>query len=576
MTVRDKVESPDVEERYLRIVVEQSTIGTLVMESSGRPLFSNASWRKFWGSGQRGDTEAPNVFEDDRIRVAGLLPYIEKCMHEEVAVTTPALLHDPALTGGEGEPRWLKGFINPVRDRTGRLRAVILEMEDITEHKALETQLASRAFHDPLTGLPNRLLLMDRLEHALARGKRQENTKVAVLFMDLDNFKRVNDSLGHRAGDQMLLEVARRVGACLRPDDTLARLGGDEFVVLLEDVENASNAIMVVERIVRALRTPVRLNGHELYVKLSIGIALSRASEVRPEYLLHSADAAMYRAKREAKSWYKIFDWREDAPSLAHLELEDDLRRALEREEFVLHYQPRVLLETDKVVALEALIRWEHPERGLLNPAEFIPLAEETKLIIPIGRWVMKEACRQLRSFQEHFPYVKPLTVCVNVSARQFRNPGLVEEVAQILAETGVDPRFFTLEITENVSMMNAPVTLQIFQNLKDLGVKLEIDDFGTGYSSLSYLSRFPVDAIKIDRSLVEGVERDRRKAAIISATIRLARELDMAVVAEGVETDEEVASLRSLESTYGQGSYWWPPVPVEEVVGILASNASP
>ena len=563
-----------MEERYLQLVVEQSTLGTLVVEPDGHALFSNASWREFWGLGERESPEGTNVFDDNRIRFAGLLPYIEECVHRDIAVITPALVHDPALTGGEGEPRWLKGFINPVRDGPGRLRALGLVVEDVTERKTLEAQLANQAFHDPLTGLPNRLLLMDRLEHALTRAKRQENTKVAVLFMDLDDFKVVNDTLGHQAGDRALLEVARRLSACLRPDDTVARFGGDEFVVLLEDVEQTSNVIRATERITQALRAPVRVNGYEVNATFSIGIALSHSFEDGPEYLLHSADAAMYRAKREGKGRYAFFSLSEDGPSLTYLKLEDDLRQALAREEFVLHYQPRVLLETDKVVGLEALARWEHPERGLLDPANFISRAEETELIIPIGRWVMKEACRQLRSFQERYPDVEPLTVSVNLSARQFRYPQLVEEVTEILAETGVDPQYLTLEITESVSMVNAPATMQIFQSLKDLGVKLEIDDFGTGYSSLSYLSRFPVDAIKIDRSLVEGVERDRRKAAIISATIRLAQELDIAVVAEGVESDEEAARLRSLESTFGQGSYWWPPLPVEEVMGILASNA--
>lgn len=303
-------EGADVDEGYLRKVVEQSTLGTLVLESNGRPLFSNASWREFWVLGEKKGPEGTNIFDDDRIRVAGLLPYIEECMHGDVTVITPALLHDPALTGGEGEPRWLKAFVTPVRNRSRRLRAVGLVVDDITEHKALETQLANRAFHDPLTGLPNRLLLVDRLEHALARAKRQENTKVAVLFMDLDNFKRVNDSLGHQAGDRMLLEVARRLRACLRPDDTVARFGGDEFVVPLEDVENASESIRVAERIIQALHTPVRVNGHEVYAALSIGIALSHSFEVGSEHLLISADAAMYRAKRGGRARYEIFNWR--------------------------------------------------------------------------------------------------------------------------------------------------------------------------------------------------------------------------------------------------------------------------
>jgi diguanylate cyclase (GGDEF)-like protein/PAS domain S-box-containing protein len=445
-------------------------------------------------------------------------------------------------------------------------------MTDVTERKALEERLKHQALHDPLTDLPNRTLLMDRLAHALVRAERRE-TKVAVLFMDLDNFKYVNDSMSHEAGDRLLVEVAERLRDCLRAEDTIARLGGDEFAILLEDLQHEQEATAVAGQVAQVLRTPILLDNREIFVTTSIGVALGTCREDRPEVLLREADVAMYRAKAAGKDHYAVYHPEMGKLSSQRLTLEGELRRALEREELQVYYQPKVLIETGKIVALEALTRWEHPERGLLLPADFVPLAEETRLIIPIGSWMLEEACRQVKEWQKLYPTDPPLAINVNLSARQFYDPDLVERVAGVLEETTLDPSSLVLEITEGTAIEEALSTTATLGALKGLGVKLAIDDFGTGYSSLSYLKRFPVGAIKIDRSIVEGLGHDRGDSAIVSATITLAHALGLEVIAEGVETDEEAAELQSLGCNFGQGYYWWTPQPAEETAALLGAH---
>ena len=559
-----------MDERLLRTVIEQSPLSTHVFSPDGSSLLTNAAWKELWNLGEGEAPEETNVFEDHQLRAVGLIPYIEESIASNNGLSTPPLLYVTASGGLEGKPRWLRGFIYPVRDENGRFRAVSLMLEDVTKHRVLEERLTRQALEDPLTGLANRTLLMDRLEHALSRIERREH-KIALLFMDLDDFKRVNDSLGHSAGDRMLVEVADRIGVCLRPEDTLARFGGDEFVVLLENAEDASAATQVAERIARGLRAPIAVDGHEVFATFSIGIALGNSGKVDAEYLLRGADAAMYRGKREGENRCEVFNLGENGYALDRLRLESDLRRAVEGKEFRVHYQPKVELRTGKIVGLEALLRWEHPEHGLTSPLEFVPLAEQTGLIIPIGWWVLREACHELRLLQEQHPVGMPLTMSVNLSARQFRYPELVEEVAEILGETALAPHDLTLEVTETVAMEHAPSTTTILGRLKSLGVKLAIDDFGTGYSSLSYLKRFPVDALKVDQSLVKGIEQDSGNAAIVSATITLAHDLGLEVVAEGVETAGEFAKVRSLQSNHGQGHYWWGASPAVKIAELFA-----
>ncbi len=472
----------------------------------------------------------------------------------------------------DGSEYVLAWYIVPMVDEAGEITHWMANQRDVTERRALEDQLRHQALHDPLTGLPNRVLLMDRLEHALERADRREG-RVAVLFMDLDDFKVVNDSLGHEAGDRLLVALAGRLEGSLRLEDTLARFGGDEFVVLIEDASDVSRATGVADRIVEALRKPFVVEGREVFATLSMGIVLADSSRERPEDLLRKADIAMYRAKEKDKAGYAVFEPSMNARVVERMESEGDLRRALRLGEFTVHYQPKVLLETGAIVGVEALARWEHPERGLVPPAGFIAQAEESGLIVPIGRWVLEEACRQAREWQTLHPIDPPLEVCVNISGRQFRYPGLVQDVARVLQETRLEPESLDLEITENVLIESAQNGLPV-ERLRRLGTKVIIDDFGTGYSSLSYLKRMPADLLKIDRSFVEGLGSDPKDEGIVSSVIDLARVLGMETIAEGVESVEQAERLRELGCRFAQGYLFSKPMAAEEMGELLATGA--
>ena len=449
---------------------------------------------------------------------------------------------------------------------------VVARMAVMTsQREMLERRLAFQASYDYLAGLANRTLFTDRLRQALARAARRES-EIAVLYLDLDNFKVINDSLGLEAGDELLVAVAGRLRECLRPEDTAARLGGDEFVVLLEDVAEAGDATRVAERVAEKLRASFALAGQEVFVTASIGIAYSDGTHRRLEDLLRGADLAMYRAKHAGKACHEVFE--EAMNDLAHerLEMSNDLRRALEKGEFVVCYQPNVSLDTGEIVGFEALVRWEHPERGRISPAQFIPLTEETGMIIPIGRWVLRTACREAKRWHRLRGNAPPI-VSVNLSARQFRDPGLVKEVAGVLRETGLEPGNLTLEITESVLMDDAPSTAGTLQELKALGVRLAIDDFGTGYSSLSYLQRFPVDYLKIDRSFTDDLEQSVDDTVLVSGVVSLAQSLDLEVVAEGVETEKQVACLRDMGCKLAQGFYFFVPVSGEAASRLLGAR---
>jgi diguanylate cyclase (GGDEF)-like protein len=396
---------------------------------------------------------------------------------------------------------------------------------------------------------------MDRLEQAFAKLDRREG-KFAVLFMDLDNFKVINDSLGHEAGDQLLVKVAERVTSCLRPADTAARLGGDEFTILLEDIAGVSEVTQVAKRILEAMRIPFTSEGQKLHLTTSLGVALSGSSK-DPGDLLRTADLAMYSAKAKGKNLYEIFEQDMDVRALERLWLERDLRRALERDEFRVYYQPLVSLESGKIVGREALARWEHPERGLLCPAEFMAVAQEAGLVVPLEQWVLREACRQAREWQVEHPSDPPLTMYVNLSPRHLQEVHLVQYLARTLQETGLEAHCLTLEITESATMEDIPSTIGTLEKLKDLGIKIAIDDFGTGYSSLSYLKRFPVDFLKIDRSFISELGKDPKGKGLVSAVISLAHTLGLKVVAEGVETEEQLVHLRELGCELAQGFYF-------------------
>jgi diguanylate cyclase (GGDEF)-like protein len=437
------------------------------------------------------------------------------------------------------------------------------------ERKRVEVELAHQALHDALTGLPNRALFLDRLAQGLTRLGRHDSC-LAVLFCDLDRFKVVNDSLGHGAGDRLLVDVAQRLEGVLRAGDTAARFGGDEFVILCEEITGAHQAIAIAERVAEVLDAPFVLGDDEAFVRTSIGIAMATEPFARPEALLRDADAAMYRAKERGGGVYEVFDDDMRERAVRRLEIENALHRALERGEFLLHYQPQVALATGLVTGVEALVRWEHPERGLLRPGEFIETAEETGLILQMGSWALHEAFRQAAAWQGLRGAAGPLSMSVNLSARQCAHPELVDIVRAALAETGADPATIRLEITETAVMADLQASVGVLDQLRELGVTLAIDDFGTGWSSLRALQRFPVDEVKIDKSFVDELARDPQEAAIVAAVISLSHALGLTTVAEGVETIAQVDRLRALGCDHAQGFFFWRPAAPEELAHVI------
>jgi diguanylate cyclase (GGDEF)-like protein/PAS domain S-box-containing protein len=447
---------------------------------------------------------------------------------------------------------------------------VALSIRDITRRKSAESRLEHLAFHDPLTGLANRVLFCERVENAL-RARALDETPFAVLFLDLDDFKKVNDSLGHTAGDELLTEVAERLRSCIHADDTVARLGGDEFGILLENATTVPTAARVAERINDALRDAFVLEGTPVFIQASVGIALSDVADGGTE-LLRNADLAMYGAKHSGKGRHAAFDPRMHSVAMARLELESELRRAIERDEFVLHYQPIVELATGTVVGAEALLRWAHPERGLISPGEFVPLSEDSGLIVPLGRWVIREACRQAGVWRARFPEGSPF-VSVNLSANQLREPTLPKQVAEAIRDARIEPQSLIMELTESVIMDDAPVTLQRLRALKELDVRLAIDDFGTGYSSLRYLHRFPVDILKIAHAFVDGLRDGSHEERFVSLIVDLCRALRIDALAEGVEQTSQAELLRGLGCKLGQGHHLAAPLDANELTRLLTEG---
>jgi diguanylate cyclase (GGDEF)-like protein/PAS domain S-box-containing protein len=462
----------------------------------------------------------------------------------------------------------------------GRLQAIV---RDITRRKRAEEQLLYNAFHDILTGLPNRALFTKALRQAVEQAKQQKDDLFAVLFLDCDRFKVVNDSLGHTIGDQLLIEIAHKLEECLRPEDMVARLGGDEFIILLNEIQSLEDAICVAERIQNQLTLPFSLKGQEVYTSASIGIVLSDNGYQQSEDILRDADIALYRAKALGKARYQVFEPALRVQAMQLLQLETDLRQAVERQEFQIYYQPIVSLKTGKITGFEALLRWQHPDRGLVLPAEFISIAEETGVIIPLGQWVLNQACRQMQLWQKQFPVAplgssspgstRPLTLSVNLSSKQLMQPNFVRQIDQILQETGLSAASLKLEITESVMMENTPSTTAILLELQALELQLQIDDFGTGYSSLSYLHRFPINALKIDRSFVNDIGIEGKNSKIVQTIILLARSFGMDVIAEGVETVAQLAQLKALGCEYAQGYLFSPPLTTDAAGVFIAAQ---
>ncbi len=470
----------------------------------------------------------------------------------------------------DGSMYWNELDISPVRNDAGTVTHYIGVHSDITDAKTHQDELARQANHDSLTGLPNRNLLRDRIDHACMRTQRYRDF-AAVAFLDLDNFKVVNDSLGHSAGDQLLCAVASRLKSSLRAMDTVARMGGDEFVLVLSDHKSAQSVSGELQRIVDSFSLPFAIDDRDIYVTASVGVALYPQDAQDPESLMKSAELAMYRAKECGRNTYQLYTAEMQTMVTERMALEGMLRRALERGELSLHYQPQVDLHTNRVFGCEALIRWNQAELGMIGPVKFIPLAESTGLIVPIGEWVVRTACMQLKAWQ--LAGLPAVSVAVNISARQFHNSNLLHAVKQILAETGLDPALLELEVTEGVIMHDAQNVIADLQAFRDMGVKLSIDDFGTGYSSLSYLKRFPVDRLKIDQSFVRDIVSDGDDAAIAQAVITLGHTLNLRVIAEGVETPEQLAFLRSNQCDEIQGYLFGKPVPAGEFGRLLESG---
>jgi diguanylate cyclase (GGDEF)-like protein/PAS domain S-box-containing protein len=571
VTERKEVEKviKESEERFRSLVQNTSDIITL-LEADGTVRYISPAVERVMGykpEEQVGTNAFGSVHPDDRERALDTFTEVLK----SPGLYPPLEFRVPHK---DGSWRHLEHVVNNLLDDPA-VRGVVVNSRDVTKRKALEEQLRHQALHDPLSGLPNRALFMDRLEHALIRANRR-GSKVAVLFMDLDNFKITNDSLGHEVGDQLLVAVAERLKACLRPEDTAARLGGDEFTILVEEVDGLRDAARVAERIAESLQRPFALDQYEVFFTTSIGIALSGPLQKLPADLLRHADLAMYQAKHKGKARYEVFEPSMGTDALERLRLESELRRALERGEFKVYYQTVVALEGGRIGGAEALVRWEHPKRGLLLPKEFLSVAEETGLIMRIGERVLREACHQMRAWQVRYPGTPPLTISVNLSTREFFHPKLI---AEVLDESEIDPATLQLEITEGAMTSNGTYsTDRTLRNLKRMGVQLAIDDFGLGYSSLSYLKRFPVDFLKIDRSFVAGLGQEpngvsTKDTEIVKAMIDLTHALGLRVIAEGVETSEQLAQLRNMKCDLAQGNYFSEPLPSGALAVILEEN---
>ncbi len=473
----------------------------------------------------------------------------------------------------DGRERWINMHARRVYDNKGTYLGLRLSCRDFTDRKLLELRLQHEAFHDPLTGLPNRTLCLDRITQALERSKRRENYHYAVIFLDLDRFKLINDSLGHSIGDQLLQSVAQRLQENVRSLDTVARLGGDEFIVLLEEIVSVREAIRIVKRLRNAVRRPFDISGHDVHVTASIGIVLSPAIYDKPEDLLRNANIAMHRAKELGRNRFKVFHSRMLEEAIRLMRMENDLRLALVRQEFFLLYQPILSLESGNVTGLEALVRWRHPVKGVMEPDQFLPIAEDTGLVIPLGLWVLREACSKMAQWRKEVEDVSGLTMNVNLSLKQLRHPELLEKIGEILCDTGLPPHTLKLEVPETVLMDNPEIGIIMLSRLKTLGVQLSIDDFGSGYSSLSYLQRFPIDTLKVDRTFIKRMGNAASNKEVVRAVIALAHSLNLDVVAEGVEVEEQRVMLSDLQCEGGQGYLFSRPVEQEIAGKLLLPN---
>jgi diguanylate cyclase (GGDEF)-like protein/PAS domain S-box-containing protein len=572
-------------DQLFQLISENAADMIAVVDGAGRRLYNSPAYHKVLGySAEELHTTSSieQIHPDDRQRV------VEAA--EKARVTGRGERLEYRIRHKNGSWRVMESTASAIRNASGQTTRLVIVNRDITERKRAEEMLAHSALHDGLTNLPNRDLFLDRLRHALALAKRHADYKFAVLVIDVDEFKLINDSLGHSAGDELLIQIGKRLAASVRgmdtisgtraarrpdsaaSDESLARLGGDEFTLLLDDIRDPSDAIRVAHRIQEKWTTPFVINGQEIVITTSIGITLSTASCTEADNVLRDAEIAMYRAKQAGKARCELFDPGMHAGAVRRLKLETDLRKALELGEFKAHYQPIVSLQSDQIIGFEVLTRWQRPE-GMVFPGDFIAVADETGLIIPMNRMLLKEACEQLRLWHSQFPCEPPLTMSINITPKEFAQPDLASGIGVILKQVGLEPRCLQLEITETISMGDAEKAGRVFAELKALGVAISIDDFGTGYSSLSRLHRFPVDSLKIDRAFISNMESDTESCEIVRLIVTLAHSLGLKVVAEGTETIEQVDHLKQLGCEMAQGYFFSKPADHNVISELLASS---
>jgi PAS domain S-box-containing protein len=573
-------------ERLFSLITDNAADMIAVVDRQGRRIYNSPSygWVLGYANEELATTSSiEQVHPDDRVRV------LEAA--EKAYLTGRGERLEYRIRHKDGSWKVLESRSSTIPGEDGEIEGLVIVNRDITERKRAEDLLEHRAFYDGLTNLPNRALLLDRLQRAITLSRRHRNFRFAVLFIDIDEFKVFNDSLGHAAGDSLLIQIAQRLVACLRGEDTisrtrvrksdgvpsfgdstLARPGGDEFVVLAEELRDPSDAIRMAERIRQRLAIPFTVDNHEIVISASVGIVVNGDSGVEAGDVLRDAEIAMYRAKRAGKARCEVFDSAMQSDAVKRLQLETDLRKAIELDEFRVYYQPLVCLETAKIIGFETLSRWQRPQ-GIVMPGEFIHVADEIGVTISINRQLMRESYEQLRRWQALFPSETPLTISANITAKQFALPDLPAQIAEVLRQTGVDPHCVDLEITENVAMADADRSAVILAELKALGVRLSIDDFGTGYSSLSRLQRFPVDILKIDRAFISSMEQDHETQEIVRIILLLAHNLGMKVVAEGIEREEHVTLLKELGCDMGQGYLFSRPADAASIEQLLARD---
>jgi diguanylate cyclase (GGDEF)-like protein/PAS domain S-box-containing protein len=551
-----------------RSLVQSSSDVITILDDEGTILFQTPSVERVFGYAP-GDYVGRTIWE---LLHPEELSRVRQMLDEAMAAPESSLTAEWRLRTSTGEWAACESTIRSLL-REPSVAGIVVNTRDVTERKALEDQLIRDALHDSLTGLANRALLRDRAAIALARAKRVDG-QVALMLVDLDDFKAVNDGLGHAAGDEVLVAVSRRLSQCIRPNDTVARLGGDEFAVLIDDVSGDVTPEAVAARIQELLRLPIIVNGHELFANASIGVALADARSKDPEELLRNADVAMYMAKGKGKSQAATFHPEMHVEMRDRITLANELRRAVSQEQFSLRFQPLVDLKTRRIIGMEALVRWQHPQRGLVSPVEFIPMAEATGTIVPLGRWILKEAVDALVSLQAvQRPNERPVSVTINLSPRQFQEPTLLDEIEAVVKDAGVEPWTVVLELTETMLMDDIDGAIESMQRLKQLGVRLALDDFGTGYSSLSYLRRLPIDILKIDKSFVDSLST-AEGPGMVRSILRLGDTFRVATLAEGIESLEQLAHLRALGCTYGQGYLFAQPMRRSEVRRLLEEQS--